>query len=705
MTTTTTKSTITLLDASFEAMKQQMDSFLDIGDFQKSFISDSGSNDLNFFYQFGGSAEFVGPTFPLAIQYNSSIVSMIAASDLPQQAQKIKQNYFGQALMSSFSQLATEKTTTDIPVVVTVTGTRLVVVNGFGFGLGAILILLGVTAAGLPFLTNLRKRPLQLEHDPSTAAAAALLLDDTEPASCFEGLDRATDHQMKHDLSISVFRMSRGHLSWGGPHASGEYSHHETPGSFRFWPKANDENRDWRPRRLRVWAVSVFFALLILIIVALLVIYITAKRHGLYESAFVYQSQLEVGKHNIATLAPFSIIPTLVAALIKLWWAFFDGTFRRLTPFLSMVRAPQRPSHGAALSYLTTPLLWVTAVASKKGHWFLALVTFGAFTAEVLQVTMSALWTAEPGVLSRNVVLNQALELRAVSHIFSEGVQTGMGGYHSLHPGVIAALNGDTSRTYNNWMYHALLRAVSNDSAPPFSRDSWGFPPLDLGSVTNQIPIAQHAAKDPSSATLGSAMNVTFNSPAISGRLECSSIDNTDTSIIFITRNLTDSLDYNVTRNPKGYDTGFEISEKYLNFVGLGQDSGETNNSSFYLGNWIKNITYSSNTTNEPQNNFTIVWFNSTAPLAYYGKGTDAPALYWIFPEIPQVNALNCNPIFEKANAKVTVNVADGSIQEYELLDSPEPAPEAWLDNYSKHYSNASNLFAGTDSRWNETVR
>jgi hypothetical protein len=70
------------------------------------------------------------------------------------------------------------------------------------------------------------------------------------------------------------------------------------------------------------------------------------------------------------------------------------------------------------INYTSTPVLWISLVAARKGHWLLAIVALGTLTSEVLQVGMSALWTSEPSTIVRNIKLAQTLELRSVSHNF-----------------------------------------------------------------------------------------------------------------------------------------------------------------------------------------------------------------------------------------------------------------------------------------------
>src|ERR1700753_3846316 len=82
---------------------------------------------------------------------------------------------------------------------------------------------------------------------------------------------------------------------------------------------ANDEGDDWRPAGLRFWTVSLLILLLALVMAALVTIYTLYKGPGLYESVFTYQRDINIKGRRIPSLAPFSVIPTLLATIIKLW--------------------------------------------------------------------------------------------------------------------------------------------------------------------------------------------------------------------------------------------------------------------------------------------------------------------------------------------------------------------------------------------------
>lgn len=127
--------------------------------------------------------------------------------------------------------------------------------------------------------------------------------------------------------------------------------------------------------------------LLLALIICIGILFAFSRGPGLYESAFVYQLNVSIFKSPVATLAPYSIVPTLVAVTVSLWWGSLEETFRRLQPFVTMTKEPTAISCGATLSYASSYLLWAAAKAISKSHWVLALVCMGAFFAQICKMS------------------------------------------------------------------------------------------------------------------------------------------------------------------------------------------------------------------------------------------------------------------------------------------------------------------------------
>jgi hypothetical protein len=112
--------------------------------------------------------------------------------------------------------------------------------------------------------------------------------------------------------------------------------------------------------------------------VAIIVLNRFANRSRLYQSVFTHQTNMAL-LGRLGSFAPFSILPTLFAVVLGLWWDGIDNTFRNLQPFVSMSRAPTKASKGIYLSYQSSYWLWASVKAASNKHWLLTITTLGTF--------------------------------------------------------------------------------------------------------------------------------------------------------------------------------------------------------------------------------------------------------------------------------------------------------------------------------------
>lgn len=107
----------------------------------------------------------------------------------------------------------------------------------------------------------------------------------------------------------------------------------------------------------------------------------------LYQKLFIYETQISLFHRKLPAVAPISIIPTLFAVGINLWWGAMDGTFRRLQPYISMANAPIEASNGAMLSYQGTYWMAAAVKAFNHKHFLLCLIAFGTSLSPVCTFT------------------------------------------------------------------------------------------------------------------------------------------------------------------------------------------------------------------------------------------------------------------------------------------------------------------------------
>jgi Protein of unknown function (DUF3433) len=737
--------------STFDKAQGVIDSaYLNISDFEDGYIRQTGSNhlrpDLGTGFMLSNTKQnsnFQGPALVLAAKNNYSIshIMQMDPNELSRQAGTIKQQFLGEVLLSSFSDLtrATNLITKPFEASVTLQKPRLVADLGIGITMGIFLLLLAVAAAGLAFLTRLSKRPLELLRDPNKASAAALILHETNASACFKNLDKANPSEMDTALQEHFFLMRRGKLiQVDDNHAEGTQVHanqedddqpQDSPGddnpadrnstnddnlsirtssittlddskpkhSWLFCGTAlsNKSDRDWLPFIFWKRAGTMLVLFLLAIIAVLIAVYAVSRVRPLYQSAFVYESDVKIGNTKIMSLAPYSIFPTLLAVIIKLWWSSIDDTYRRLTPFLAMANQSSTPkaSSGASLSYITTPILWISILALRKGHWLLAIISFGALTSEVLQVSMAALWTREPGVLKMDFSLTKEFELRSIPHIFDDFQPMYRSRASIAFPKISQHLyGGELYQT--SWEFGSLAQLAFGASPPSWSKDGWSFPPFDVSSVPKLLP---RLPSVDDTASLTSSLNVTFDSQALRGRIECVPINNSS-RWVFEVSDLSNSTNWHPAASGDDLCFGYELSSE-VRVVVLPQYNGPQPKS-ILISQWL-HFNYSSDPKRgdplyRPTNsqNFTTLWINASYPHLYYNYKDEeynnvfkAPPRL-IFTERPQVQALNCRPIFETSQARIIVNANSSKIENFTLLEPPKADKNAFNEIFQIHYSN-----------------
>ena len=68
------------------------------------------------------------------------------------------------------------------------------------------------------------------------------------------------------------------------------------------------------------------------------------------------------------------------------------------------------------------------------------------------------------------------------------------------------------------------------------------------------------------------------------------------------------------------------------------------------------------------------------------------------------MTALNCIPIIETANAKVTVDSSTSVVQEHTLTTSPQTSSSAWTDYWVMHVNSSDWNYTGIDPATGETT-
>jgi hypothetical protein len=138
--------------------------------------------------------------------------------------------------------------------------------------------------------------------------------------------------------------------------------------------------KTWKPHVIRTVPLLSLLGAFIAIAVLLLVLHSFAVRQMLYRSAFVYQVDLHIFR---AKFSPHSLLATLVAVGVSMWWDAIDKVLRTVQPFLSMSKVTTDVRLGAALSYQSSYWFRATVRAVSNRHWLLALVTLGTTLCQI----------------------------------------------------------------------------------------------------------------------------------------------------------------------------------------------------------------------------------------------------------------------------------------------------------------------------------
>ena len=143
------------------------------------------------------------------------------------------------------------------------------------------------------------------------------------------------------------------------------------------------KSKDWRPKILRGWLLALLSIFLAAIGVALGITFSVFPNSGMSHTPLISNPTVSSDNSALVALAPYSVVPTLLAVCVKLWWELTDAVFRRFQPYISMEKRPMPVSKGANLSYINSPVIWIVGKALTQRHFLLALVTFGTVLSNI----------------------------------------------------------------------------------------------------------------------------------------------------------------------------------------------------------------------------------------------------------------------------------------------------------------------------------
>ncbi|KUJ07862.1 uncharacterized protein LY89DRAFT_789522 [Mollisia scopiformis] len=449
----------------------------DSGMFNDAFFNNYWMNKLNV-SQEGGS--YVGPALPLAAKYGYNVTAMLADPDLISTAQQVLQRFFGESVLAAFGE-ATPLISPPLAGSMTIQKQRIVASSGIGITLASILFLTTVMTFLVFFHSRASRRNLNLDRDPAPAVAIASLLKSEKTSSLFQGLDVLPDPLIKKRLETLTFALDRGGLIIQNENLEKIASKKDPP------PPTKTYSKDWRPFVLQGWGGLALLLVLAFLITAISVLFAKSWSPGLYEAGLVYSHEVRFKNNYVASLAPYSVVPTLVAICIKSWWKALESVFKRVQPYVSMAKHPVTMSTGATLSYNTLPPVWSVWKAARNRHWLLALVCVGAALLDIcLTVTMSALWERNIGSRRSSVQLTRTLMLRDVPELFNVPVPADPDSGDTETATILSQLYGD-SQQYLSWMYGAVNQLSYAGANLAWTESDWSFSPINITAATTFV--------------------------------------------------------------------------------------------------------------------------------------------------------------------------------------------------------------------------
>ena len=668
----------------------------------------------------GQGPPFGGPSVLLAATYSFDAKKMLDDVSLLHNAQKILQRFLGELVLASIADSPTLPQTGKV-----INVQRRVILNlPIGISLAVLFIMSAVLVALILIFS--RQHPLNLDHDPASVAAVVKLIDqDSFPTATFKEWDRHENVRMEGSPERIRYFLQDGLLS--SVKSVLEQTDTKPPRMSRLrWltnskqPRKRSKGKlNWRPIAIRKLGGLLLLLLLAMVFSGILVLFILACTDGLYESAFTYRTKILPSKSDLFTFAPYSIVPTLLAVVVSLWWGNVDEVFRRLQPYVSMARrvAPASPNIG--LSYLSAYPVWTATLALRNKHWFVALVSTGAILTQVLTVSMSALWQREDGTRQGSISLIRSYEPRSEPFQYSYSEESDVPGLHSGDPSGQFTLSTSLQALSTNWLYSATLELVYNGSEPGWSRGGWSFVPLDLDSIMNSEIYRSTPSQEPSASRAAKTniknVNVTVTTPALRGALDCTYLEIDGHSSWTTEWDLTNRSIWDVFNNPQGFKRGYEINghldlgSEYGNTKApiLAQDStvlccaNTASNGSSAIGYWSNNMApdqllmdFTNNGGSRP--NFTMKWITGTPVPSLYTFNHTYSGSYFedyspnyqqlIYPHPPRLSGFNCRPRVESSTATITVDMTTGYVQSYKILTPPQNTNHPWTDHWAERH-------------------
>ncbi|KAH4125371.1 hypothetical protein HBH47_061270 [Parastagonospora nodorum] len=693
----------TITSASTDTQKgyrQVPSSIINVAQFQET----SATNDwLNYFDDSsmrsdtaraaeGSSAKipsFSGMAPLLAVNPRFNLTAILDDPNLAQQVGSIKNRFFMEMLRDAFTNPRLVETETLLGQGAMVQ-TRVVVLMEIGITLAALFFASAVLFAVIYINSRISRRPLNLRSDPASTVGLSLMFS--------QRLARSSIIRRMHDASrVDFYTALQGEKYFTSDNELHKGDQNaDTP--FKVKPRTN-----WRPRVIHRRMLLSLGGFLALVLVAVLIMNAFSARSQLSQRAFVSEVDVSKLRLSFSTFAPISIAPTVISIIVGLWWDQLDSTFRILQPFISMSRGPTPLNKGAGLTYRSKTWMGAAIKAGRNKHWVLLLISMGSVLAQVLTVSMSALFEQETRSVSQQVSVPQNLEMRQLPLI----TQVNMSDAGPVSDPAIKVLNTLYEDAPTNWLYGAGIQDSYNGSKLPWTAEGWNFLPVDLSSATNSTIAGTVVDRVATGIPLA---NVTVSTPAIRARLDCRAVVEVANTSTWINQTTLDNDDEEYPENEwVQINTTSKVNAfQLLSRIFVGTDSHTSMISRTKVPTCCGN-----GTRTEPQRSIMGYWSpvyppaarvednfpydNMSWPMEITTKwlvGTAFNLSLWtgkerslFYTDVPRLQAARCQPIIETAEATVTLDAGTGNVLSHKIEDAAKAADTAWGDVFTEHQS------------------
>jgi hypothetical protein len=383
-----------------------------------------------------------------------------------------------------------------------------------------------------------------------------------------------------------------------------------------------------------------------------------------------------------------------------------------------MSKRPTRMDSGSGLSYHSSYLAWAASKAARKRHWILAMVGLGSMICKIREffsrhqiivltpfkvvIAMSALFERQHGVFLHTVQANRLVEPRQIPYLTQEYYNnraTSGAGKPDIPGRILTSL---FSNAQTNWMYSATIQLALDGIEPPWSKEGWSFTPVTLPN----LPDASNASNIQNLGTTKAStqtINVTMSTQAMKARLDCSPIPETNDTSTWLEKVSLEKL-RNSSRSTHQDQIVYDLTSNMFSrdYTSLLTHPGRIScclNAStkqypqpLAVGYWSStgDVQRWPNANRQWPMNLTVKWLRGPAapwPTELNISRLDSngyffPRSKFMFTEVPSLQALNCRPVIELAEADVTVDYTTGIVEDFTILSEPQPNSQPWSDPF-----------------------